>query len=236
MSAALSALSFAGLAFVAGLVSVASPCVLPLVPAYLGVVGSTFEKEPASSAQIFQARMLFIVGFGAVFVALGVFAGALASLVPPPSQLRLAGLVLFAVGLAGVGLLPEVGLLRVVGRVTVGRLSPFGLGAVFALAATPCASTLLGVTLASAAVGATAISGGATLACYGTGIAVGVVCVDTGTSKAASLFRGLNPYHAAASILAASLTIAVGATLAFGEGWRLNVAAARLIELFGQVV
>lgn len=63
------------LAFLAGLISFLSPCVLPLVPSYLGVIGGA--RAPLGRA------VGFILGFGVVFIALGATASALGSLLAP---------------------------------------------------------------------------------------------------------------------------------------------------------
>ena len=65
------------LAFLAGLLSFASPCVLPLVPAYMGylggtaIMGSGAERGSHDVARTFLHALFFVIGFGAVFVLLG---------------------------------------------------------------------------------------------------------------------------------------------------------------------
>jgi cytochrome c-type biogenesis protein len=228
--------ALAGAAFFAGVASIASPCVLPLVPAYLAAATATHvthaDEGPASRSRRVAGAVLFVCGFSAIFVSLGAFAGAVASIVPTPSQARLAGLVLCAVGMSSLGLrlLPAVGIVRLLSHSSGQRSSPFLLGAVFALAATPCTTTLLGLSLTSAVAGATATRGALILACYGAGLAAGFFAVGLAVGGAASCFRRLRSYYDGVARLAAGITVLFGIALALGQGWRLNVVAAHVLD------
>ncbi|WP_019632324.1 cytochrome c biogenesis CcdA family protein [Actinomadura atramentaria] len=145
-----SLLAAAPLAALAGLVSFASPCVLPLVPGYLsyvtGMTGADLAEQRRGRLTLGVA--LFVAGFTAVFVALGTVAGGLghwlAEYTDPIS--RVLGAITIVFGLAFMGLIP--GLQR---TVKSGRLPAAGLagapllGALFGLSWTPC----IGPTLAA---------------------------------------------------------------------------------------
>src|SRR5436305_4162640 len=97
------------IAFVAGLLSVVTPCVLPLVPGYLSAVSAVeIDRlgERGAGRRIVIASMPFIIGFTIVFVVLGAGAAAVGSAVDKQTQLKIAGFVLVVLGLAFVGLLP----------------------------------------------------------------------------------------------------------------------------------
>jgi cytochrome c-type biogenesis protein len=95
------------LAFLAGLLSFASPCVLPLVPAYMGYLGGTALLEGGQEgtgrnvARTFLHSLLFVLGFGAVFVLLGASATFVGSLLLDYSLLlqRVGGVLLVIFGL-----------------------------------------------------------------------------------------------------------------------------------------
>lgn len=95
------------LAFLAGLLSFASPCVLPLVPAYMGYLGGTAvmassdEARGGDTARTFFHAMLFVLGFGAVFVLLGASATFVGRLLLDYSVLlqRLGGVLLVVFGM-----------------------------------------------------------------------------------------------------------------------------------------
>ncbi|HUY72633.1 MAG TPA: cytochrome c biogenesis protein CcdA, partial [Gaiellaceae bacterium] len=96
-------------AFLAGLLSVITPCVLPLVPGYLSAVSAvevTRLGERGSARRVVLSSLPFIAGFTAVFVVLGAATAAIASSVAKTTQTEIAGFVLIVLGLAFVGLLP----------------------------------------------------------------------------------------------------------------------------------
>ena len=129
-----SLLAALGLAVLAGLVSFASPCVLPLVPGYLGYLGGmagagrvgpadparpaddgapangTTPPEPTTSRQwrTLAGVALFVAGFTAVFVAFGVLAGSFGGVIAQWSDVitRVLGVVVVAMGLVFVGWIP----------------------------------------------------------------------------------------------------------------------------------
>lgn len=98
-------LGFAGLAiaFVAGIVSVISPCVLPMVPVYmLYVTGSTVDDSGSLSEggpTAFMHSIAFVLGFGIVFIVLGASVGVIGTLLRDDIFIRLAGALLIVLGL-----------------------------------------------------------------------------------------------------------------------------------------
>ena len=96
-------------AFLAGLLSVVTPCVLPLVPGYLSAVSAVDVDrlgERGVGRRVVRASLPFILGFTVVFVVLGAGAAAIGSVVAKPTQIEIAGFVLVVIGLAFIGLLP----------------------------------------------------------------------------------------------------------------------------------
>src|SRR5262249_58181652 len=93
-------------AFLAGLASVITPCVLPLVPGYLSAVSAVEVErlgERGAARRVVAASIPFVVGFTIVFVLLGAAAAAVGSAVDKRSQLEIAGFVLILLGLAFLG-------------------------------------------------------------------------------------------------------------------------------------
>ena len=96
-------------AYLAGMVSIAFPCVLPLVPGYLSSVAGVEAGrlgERGVARRVVVASIPFIVGFTVVFVVLGAGAAALGGLLDAQRRAEFAGFVLVVLGLALVGLLP----------------------------------------------------------------------------------------------------------------------------------
>lgn len=150
------------LAALAGLISFASPCVLPLVPAYLSYVSGMPVAAPAPAEQsgdtvvttrqtsrVLVGTLLFIAGFTAVFVSYGALFGGLGSLLLEYQQpiTRVLGVVTILVGMAFGGWLPGLD----ADRRLIDRFPGVGLGAapvlgvLFAIGWTPC----IGPTLAA---------------------------------------------------------------------------------------
>lgn len=172
-------------AFTAGVLSFASPCVLPLVPVYLSVttgLGVAELSRPGARTAAIVARGagLFALGFSAVFVALGLSATALGGLLLRHQApiTRLAGVVVVALALTilvadGRGPLARDWRLRLPAGVAGRAWAPPVAGAAFAFGWTPCIGPVLGSVLAIAAAGdGAAVRGGVLLAGYSAGLAV----------------------------------------------------------------
>lgn len=154
-------------AFVAGLLSFLSPCVLPLVPSYLGVLGGA--RAPLGRA------LGFILGFGLVFIALGATASSLGALLAPNKILlgKVAAVVIIFFGLMMLDLIRLPFLMRDTRQLAgAGSYGPVALGAAFAFGWSPCLGPALGSILGLAASSASLGSGVTLLTCYTLGLAV----------------------------------------------------------------
>ena len=170
-------------AFGGGLISFASPCVLPLVPGYLSVVTgldvSELEQSKRSNAlAVTRDTGLFVLGFGAVFVLLGVSATSVGSFVFDQQILltRISGALVLAMALFMLGsiylqapwLYQEMRFHPQLGR--YGRAAPTVAGAAFGFGWTPCIGPVLTSILAIAAASGRATTGAALLAAYTLGL------------------------------------------------------------------
>jgi cytochrome c-type biogenesis protein len=169
----------------AGLMSFLSPCVLPLVPPYLGYLGGTTVEEMASDdidsdvwRRIVSAAFFFVLGFTTVFVALGAGASALGQWVQTwkGALSNVAGLMILLFGLHFLGLLRLPILYR------QARFSPkaldasyagaFAMGLAFAFGWTPCVGPVLATILALAANDGSLAAGIRLLFVYSLGLGV----------------------------------------------------------------
>jgi cytochrome c-type biogenesis protein len=217
-------------AFAAGVLSISSPCVLPLVPLYLthlAGVSTTAAGVPARRRVLANAAA-YVLGFSAVFVLVGVALGAAGALVSTGSVVaehrywlvRLGGALLVFLGLHQIGLirLPflEQDRRLLPGRVPSGHLtSSFVVGASFGAGWSPCAGPILGAILTMAAGQGAPERAAVLLAAYSGGLAVPFLAAALfGTS--AGVIRRLAPRLQALTTVAGSVMLAVGVIMILG--------------------
>lgn len=234
-----------GACVLAGLVSFASPCVVPLVPGYLsylaGVVGAdapavTAEEAATRTKTVSDGRLrvagaaaLFVAGFTVVFVlaTASVFGAISALAINRDILMRVGGVVTIAMGLVFIGLIPA---LQRDTRLEPRRISSLAgaplLGAVFALGWTPCLGpTLAGViSLAAGTDGATAARGVALIVAYCLGLGLPFVILALGSSRALRGVGWLRRNARTIQIFGGIMLVAVGIALVTGAwdqfvGW-----------------
>ena len=168
------------LAFLSGLVSFISPCVLPLVPAYISyVVGTTFnEIKTKSKLIILKNSLLFVFGFSLVFVILGAGATALGTALINNLNIftKVMGtfIIIFGFIMAEIIRIPflEKNINFLNNNIKAGFLSPFLLGLAFGFGWTPCIGPILGSILAFAALEDTIEKGILLLTAYSLGLSI----------------------------------------------------------------
>jgi cytochrome c-type biogenesis protein len=207
----------------AGLVSFASPCVLPLVPGYLGyVTGLTgVELERQRRGRMLTGAVLFVLGFTVVFVALSAAAGGVGgTLLGHRLWLtRVLGAVTIALGLVFVGILPgSERQWSVRWRPAAGLAGAPLLGAVFGLGWAPCIGPTLGAVLVLATSDHHAsVTRGATLAtayCIGLGLPFLLTALAFG--RMARVLGVLRRHQRAVQVAGGVLLVAVGVLLVTG--------------------
>jgi len=180
------------IAFGAGLISFFAPCVIPLLPAYVGYVTGVSLKELEKKGQSFYKKkiiissLLYILGFSLVFVVLGTAAAGVGTYLRRNSLIiqRIGGLIILILGLefAGIFHIPFLARTR---KFTLpawteklGNLRAFFIGFVFAVTWTPCVGAVLGSILTLAAVSSTASQGALLLFVYSLGISLPFLMVS----------------------------------------------------------
>ncbi len=234
--------SHAYLAFAAGLLSVLSPCVLPLMPAYLSLIsGISVEEmhEGASDAvqrrRVMLACLAFVSGFSAVFVLLGVGAVRFGQLVRTwradvfgleLGVAQLAGVIVILLGLHMTGLTPIRALYRDTRfKPTLGRhsaLSAFVIGAGFALGWSPCIGPILATILTVAASRETAFQGVALLLIYSAGLAVPFLIAGWSIERFFQAFARIKHHFRKLEIASGLMLMGVGFLLLTDQLSRLN--------------
>src|SRR6266700_3932534 len=215
-------------AFVAGLVSFLSPCVLPLVPGYVSLIsGVGVEELQQPDASLFRKVMLnsiaFIIGFSIVFVMLGAIsteAGQLAARYKS-TLARIAGVLIIVFGLH------LTGIMRIKALYADKRLhsikggstawGAFVIGFAFAFGWTPCVGPILAVILGFAAAQDSVIKGIILLAVYSLGLAVPFLLTSLGIERFLKFYSRFRAHMHAVEVASGGLLIALGLLLVFGR-------------------
>jgi cytochrome c-type biogenesis protein len=226
------------IAFLAGLVSVVTPCVLPLVPGYLSAISAVeIDRlgERGVGRRIALASLPFILGFTIVFVVLGAGAAAVGSAVDKETQLKIAGFVLVVLGLAFIGLLPwperavAPSLLQGAQR----RGSKALLGGAFAVCAAPCIGTVLASILVLASSSGSIARGVVLLVAYSFGLGAAFVVAGVAFAHAMRAFRFVRDHYAVVRGGSGAVLVGLGLLLFFNRDWWLQVALDQVFTRIG---
>ncbi len=191
------------LALVAGLASFLSPCVLPLVPAYISYLGgqavTTPGDEPRHRPATFFHALAFVLGFSAVFITLGGVAGGLGRLLRADWVRWVGGLVMVFFGLALMGAvkIPALYTERRLHLRTDSRWGYFSsalVGISFAAGWTPCVGPVLGAILALGASQRAAGQAALLLAVYSLGLGIPFLLVGLAVDRMGAWLRRLHRY------------------------------------------
>lgn len=230
----------------AGLLSFVSPCVLPLLPAYLGyMTGLTAEElqsrqDAATRAHVVGRALAFVLGLSLVFSALGASASAVgqALLQYQSLLLRLGGILVVLLGLHTLGLIRMPWLYRE-RRLALGAAQPGArgsyvgallLGAAFAAGWTPCIGPFLAGLLALASQEQTVSQGMLLLFVYGLGLGVPFVLAGLALGTSLRLLKGITARMQAVEVVSGLLLVGMG-LLIFSD--RLSLISAWLTTMFG---
>ncbi len=208
-------------AFVAGLLSFLSPCVLPLVPGYVSLIsGATVEELQGSERRMLGTVMLhsvtFIVGFSFVFIVLGAVATGLGQFFNQYHHLlaKIAGIIVVVFGLHLTGLL-KIKALYADKRLhdvkgSSSALGSFVVGFAFAFGWTPCIGPILAGILALAAEQDKVAKGVMLLAIYSLGLAVPFLLTSLGVDRFLSFYGRFRRHLHTVEVISGVLLIAVG--------------------------
>ena len=231
------------LAFLAGLVSFLSPCVLPVVPSYVAFVsGMTLEElkaegpSPARRAAVVHA-VLFALGFLAVFLTLGLAATAFGQAFNRslPVITRIGGVVVTVFGLYMLGLLKLPALDRDyrthLSSRPAGAFGSFVVGIAFGAGWSPCIGPILGTILFYATLESTAMQGMALLLAYGVGLAVPFVAAAAGFNWFLTRVPSFSAWSGTLARVAGILLVVIGISMISGQFSSLSAFLAGMGQL-----
>lgn len=221
----------------AGLISFASPCVLPLLPGFLGyVTGGEGSMQDRSQTRTVAGALLFVAGFSVVFVAgVAAFATVGTALVVHRQLLtRVGGVLVIVMALAFLGFGPQRQL-KLPWRPPRGLLGAPVLGVVFGVGWAPCTGPTLGavLALATATDAASTARGVGLAAAYCLGLGLPFVLIAAGYTRAGRAVTWLRDRQRAVQVGGGLLLMAVGVLLLTGTWDRLtSLLQARLVSQF----
>ncbi len=214
-------------AFLAGIVSFLSPCVLPLVPGFVGMVTglSTEQLEQEGRwhwRKILFNTIVFVIGFSALFISLGASAGVVGRFLSAHRDWlnRIAGAGIVFFGLVLLRVLPFEFLsrdIRLQSWVPQGRMRSFLLGLAFAFGWSPCAGPVLAAMLMMAATHESVWQGTRLLAVYSAGMAIPFVLVALSVSRFLSMYQRLRRHLQWVERFAGAMLVSVGVLLFFDK-------------------
>jgi cytochrome c-type biogenesis protein len=208
-------------AFIFGIISFVSPCVLPIVPGYLSFIsGYSFDELISSSRpQLFKRvtlnSILFILGFSVIFVALGASATAIGQFMVQRLNLfsKIAGVIIIIFGLHMTGLF-KIKFLNYEKKFhsekKIGPLGSFVAGLAFAFGWTPCIGPVLAAILTIAAQQSTIWKGIALLSVYSLGLGIPFLITSLSINAFLSFFRKFSKYIRWVEVTGGVLLIIVG--------------------------
>ncbi|HEX4713752.1 MAG TPA: cytochrome c biogenesis CcdA family protein [Ktedonobacteraceae bacterium] len=221
-----------GVAFIAGLASFLSPCVLPLVPIFLAqMVGQSVSQSEASTTKrmvTFLHSLMFVIGFTLAFIALGATASTLGSFLHTNQFLlrEVGGVLLVIIGLHMTGIL-KLPFLYWQKRFEFHPARPsytasLLIGLVFAIGWTPCVGLILGPILGLAANAATLRQGVLLLLIYSLGLGIPFLLLGLGMDRFSLLLKRLKPHLGKIEIATGVMMIAMGVLIYFNLFITLN--------------
>ncbi len=219
-----------GLAFVAGLASFVSPCVLSLVPAYVGYLSSRAVATSGQGGQLVASRsatllhgLAFVLGFSVVFVALGAAASAVGALLFDLQDIlvRIGGLVVIVFGLHTMGAIHLPFLDYDTRRqqapdARLGYLSSALMGVFFSAGWAPCVGPVLGAVLTMALTSDGVNRGAVLLSAYSLGLGIPFLLAAAGLGNISQVLRRYGKHLRWVSVATGIFLIIIGVMLFTG--------------------
>lgn len=218
-------------ALFAGLLSFLSPCVLPLVPSYLGFVTGMNAAEMTDRRQVAMIQStLFVLGFTTIFLLLGAGATAIGSALATHKALvgRVGGVLIIFFGLVSMGVI-KIPALQMEARVhlqekPLGVLGAFLVGMAFGAGWTPCLGPILGAILTLASTQETMGRGILLLGAYSAGLAIPFLAAAWAVESFFGWFQKFRKYLPWVQRISGALLVLVGILLVTGKFTQLAAA------------
>ncbi|MCH8928972.1 MAG: cytochrome c biogenesis protein CcdA [Candidatus Marinimicrobia bacterium] len=221
-------------AFFGGFISFVSPCVLPLVPAYITFVSGLSidelknSKDSKKTKKVLLLSLSFVLGFSVVFILLGAaLAGLFSAFFKQPLFYRIAGLVLIFFGLHLAGVIP-VRFLQYEKRLNinpkeVGFVGAFLIGLSFAVGWSPCIGPVLAGILAIAGVQGGAVEGMLLLSAYSLGLGIPFILTAFAANKFVTFSTVMRKHYKLIEIISGMFLVGIGGMIFFNLFFKLTL-------------
>lgn len=216
-------------AFVAGILSFISPCVLPLIPGYISFVSGASlddmraERGRAARGQVVATSLAFVLGFSLVFIALGASASAIGQFVfrNQPILGKIAGVVIIVFGLHTMGLFRlkflEMEKRANAQRKPAGLLGALLVGIAFAFGWTPCIGPILAGILVVAGSRDTVAEGVLLLAIYSLGLGIPFLLTSLAIDRFFAVTARIRRHYHSIELVSGALLVAIGVLIFTGQ-------------------
>ncbi|MEQ9620110.1 MAG: cytochrome c biogenesis protein CcdA [Deltaproteobacteria bacterium] len=233
------------IAFLAGVISFLSPCVLPLIPGYVSMVSKmsfeelTGETTEGRTGKILVPSLLFVLGFSFVFVTLGASASFLGTFIHENKVLllRISGVIIILFGLFSMDIIKIPHLYRErrlnIGEGNLGLVGIFLLGIAFGFGWTPCVGPILASILLYASTAEGAGKGAALLFVYSIGLGLPFIITGLALSKALTAFGWIKRHYGIYKIVVGGTLVIVGLLMITNSLFYLNIYGQKVLDWAG---
>ncbi len=211
------------IAFLEGIITFISPCLLPMLPIYVSYFAGGGER---STGKTLKAALGFVLGFTLVFVAMGALAGTVGHFLKAHQTAvnLISGLVVIFFGLNFLGVFKFSlfrGSSRSVNTRSLGFFSALAFGVIFSLGWTPCVGAFLGSALALASQQGHVLAGVLMLLCYSLGLGIPFLLSAVLIDKLKSTFAWIKAHYQIINLISGALLVLIGILMATGTLGRL---------------
>ena len=210
------------ISFLEGIITFISPCLLPMLPIYISYFGGGGQRDLKKTL---SCAIGFVLGFTAVFVALGALASTLGGMLRSHQTAVniVSGLIVIVFGLNYLGVL-KFNLFRGSNHTVQGNMSFFSafiFGIIFSVGWTPCVGTFLGSALMLASQQGRVLAGMGMLLCYSLGLGIPFLFSAVLIDKLKSTFNFIKQHYSVINKICGGLLILIGVLMATGTLGRL---------------